>query len=186
MKPQRTQQTIFTDVMVDLETLGTVPGCVVLSIGAVAFNAQTGELGPEFYIVVNTDDCISQGLHINEDTMDWWEKQSEEARQVLIEAGDKDKSIPLARSLNEFNDYLYQVGLKQVKIWGNGADFDNAILACCYNALGRKVPWSPWNGRCYRTLKNLIEGPSLKREGTYHNALDDAKSQALHAMQLLK
>jgi DNA polymerase III epsilon subunit-like protein len=31
------------DVMVDLETLGTVPGCVILSIGAVAFdeNATT-------------------------------------------------------------------------------------------------------------------------------------------------
>ena len=39
MKPQLKQQRqVFHDVMIDLETLGTTPGCVILSIGAVPFD----------------------------------------------------------------------------------------------------------------------------------------------------
>ena len=35
-------------VMIDLETLGVVPGCVVLQIGAVCFDPNGGELGEKF------------------------------------------------------------------------------------------------------------------------------------------
>lgn len=184
MKPQRKAKPLFHDVMVDLETLGTVPGCTILSIGAVAFDPSTGELGEEFYVEINQQSCQDEGLHTDQDTVDWWAKQSEEARQVIIAT--EEGGITLADALNQFTIYLEGLGLKQVRIWGNGADFDNAILSACYYAVGQKAPWVPWNNRCYRTLKNLIKGPRLKREGTYHNALDDAKTQAKHTIQLLR
>ena len=38
----------------------------------------------------------------------------------------------------------------------------------------------------YRTLKNLLPYIEMERVGEHHNALDDAKSQALHAIKLLK
>lgn len=161
-----------------------MPGCIVLSIGAVTFDPTTGELGEEFYVVINTDSCLVAGLHIDAGTVDWWAKQSEEARQVLDEAANGGEKLEDAMSM--FTDYLDRQGLKNVRIWGNGADFDNAILSACYKAVGGATPWVPWNNRCYRTLKNLIKGPRLKREGTYHNALDDAKTQANHAIQLLR
>lgn len=172
------------DVMIDLETLGTTPGCVILSIGAVAFDPASGQLGEEFYCVVNTQSCIAKGLHTNQDTIDWWEKQSEQAREVLAHADEG--GFMLEEAMAKLTTYLEGFGIKQVRIWGNGADFDNAILSCCYAAVDQPVPWVPWNNRCYRTLKNLIKGPRLKREGTYHNALDDAKTQANHAIQLLR
>jgi hypothetical protein len=172
------------DVMIDLETLGTRAGCVVLSIGAVAFDAVSGELGKEFYCVVSTESCQEAGLHVDSDTVAWWSKQSEEARAVLYQA--EESGLPLIMALTNFTEYLSQFNLGSVRIWGNGADFDNPILIACYAAVYKKAPWSPWNGRCYRTLKNLVKGPKLVRQGTYHNALDDAKTQAAHAVQLLK
>lgn len=172
------------DVMIDLETLGTTPGCVVLSIGAVAFDHISGKLGEELYVVVSTESCVDHGLHIDQGTVDWWEGQSKEARQVLTEA--KSGGLPLNEAMAKLTKYLEGIGIKQVRIWGNGADFDNSILSYSYHAVDQQVPWVPWNSRCYRTLKNLVKGPRLEREGTYHNALDDAKTQANHAIQLLQ
>jgi hypothetical protein len=173
----------MSDVMIDLETLGRRPGCVVLSIGAVEFGPAG--LGREFYIVLDIFGQKSLGLHEDPDTLAWWEAQSIEARQVLTQA--RDPKLPkFGLSLDLFNEWLSPIGFKRVKVWGNGSDFDNAILSCLYGALDQTPPWDFWNNRCYRTLKNLVPGPKLKREGTYHNALDDAKTQASHAIELMR
>ena len=168
------------NIMVDLETLGMTPGCVILSIGAVAFD-RTG-LGREFYKVVNSKSCLDAGLTTDQSTVDWWSRQSDDARKVLIEAGETDTT--LGDALAEFGQFVREFGPRTVKVWGNGSDFDNAILACAYKALGRQLPWQFWNNRCFRTLKNLKTGVEPRREGTYHNALDDAKHQARHAIAL--
>lgn len=171
--------------MVDLETVGNTSGCGILSIGAVAFDEVKGELGPEFYVVINRQSCVEAGLHEDQDTLNWWGQQSEEAQTVLNQAG-SDSAILLSEGLDLFNKYLSQFGAKNVELWGNGSDFDNPILICAYRNTGVPTGWKFWNNRCYRTLKNLVRGPKLERVGTYHNALDDAKSQALHAIQLLR
>jgi exodeoxyribonuclease VIII len=171
------------DVMCDLETLGNSAGCAILSIGAVAFDPETGELGEEFYKVVNTSSCVVAGLAYDQDTLDWWKKQSPEARQVLRDANHPD-SAPLIKALHEFSRYLHAAcGGKAVRLWGNGADFDNPILATAYKRCRIETPWKFWDSRCYRTLKNLHpDVPLPKRTGTHHNALDDAKTQAEHAL----
>lgn len=167
-------------VMLDLETLGTRAGCVVLSIGAVYFDANKG-LGDEFYTVISRPASVDLGLHEDPDTIAWWAKRTEEARKVLAAAEAADAPHPMA-ALLLLNEFLGRS--TNVKVWGNGADFDNPILAAVYHAAGVKQGWGPWNGRCYRSLKNFAPGPSFKRVGTYHHALDDAKSQALHAIEL--
>lgn len=172
-------------VMIDLETLGRRAGCAILSIGAVAFDAKAKELGPELYTVVRLDSCEKAGLHIDPDTIAWWEKQSPEAQKVLKQARAARGNKVLPKALEELNKYLSQFDLKKVKVWGNGSDFDNAILTACYAAIGQNIPWEFWNNRCYRTLKSLKPQVKLARQGTYHNALDDAKSQAAHAIQLM-
>ena len=167
--------------MVDLETMHTIPGGVVLSIGAVFFD-ETG-LGDEFYQVIGRGHSHAAGLRESKDTQDWWAKQSEEARKVIVDAEAPDAPT-LTDVLTNFTAFIKQD--TNVKVWGNGADFDNPLLACCYDAVGLKQAWLAWNGRCYRTLKNIAPGPKLERVGTYHNALDDAKSQALHAIELFR
>jgi len=166
------------NVMVDLETLGTVPGCSILSIGAVYFDEKG--LGDEFYLVVSRDSCAAAGLKEDDDTLAWWQRQSPEARKVLDEAV-SDDAPNLIVALKSFNTFLDKAG---VRMWGNGADFDNAILRCAYAAVNLKPRLGAFNGRCYRTVKSLSE-LKIVREGTYHNALSDAKSQARHFVAIL-
>ena len=183
--------TLKTNVMVDLETLGTKPGCKVMSIGAVVFSPQ-GVHCPErnplvapnnlhtFHRIIARD---GQGtLTEDPDTVAWWAKQSREAYDRLF--GAQVDNVPLHMALAHFANWLNGLG-GEVLVWGNGADFDNPILAAAYAAHGQPQPWGAWNGRCYRSLKGLRPGIKLRRTGTHHDALDDAISQAAHAAELL-
>lgn len=171
------------DVMVDLETLGKGPGCAILSIGAVAFNPITGLMGAGFYTVVSTASCRALGLREDADTVSWWGQQSPDARRVLAEA--EASATTVADGLDAFGDYLkLWGGPRSVRVWGNGADFDNAILASLYHRVGKDQPWAFWNSRCFRTLKNLRLAPEPDRAGVHHNALDDARHQAAHAIAI--
>ena len=166
------------DVMVDLETLGNNSSSVILSIGAVEFDARTGQLGRQFYRVVDPASCEAFGLKMDVSTVLWWLQQGGEAREVFRETA----KIPLTMALAEFSMWYPE----KACLWGNGASFDNVILANAYAACGQKAPWMFWDDRCYRTLKNLLPEVEHERKGVHHNALDDAIYQAEHAIKLLQ
>jgi hypothetical protein len=175
--------------MLDLETLGTVPGAVILSVGAVVFDPLSGTLGDEFYTVVSKADAKENFMSVDADTVKWWNDQSEEARAVIrmAEHPDAPTIAEVCQSLNYWMRAL-NVG-SRIRLYGNGADFDNPLLRVMY-ACAKVEPYAKgYGGRCYRTLKNLDElmgadfaFHKLERTGTHHNALDDAKSQATHLM----
>ena len=77
-------------------------------------------------------------------------------------------------------------GVRNVCIWGNGAAFDNVILRTAYERLGLKAPWNFWDDRCFRTVKALHPEVEYVKSGAAHNALDDAKNQALYLMKVLR
>lgn len=167
------------DVMLDLETVGTSAGCGILCIGAATFDGKE-----KFYERI---DPASSKIYLREDieTLRWWNSQD---RQLKEEAFGGTKELVVV--LDEFHDWFRSLNNKDYKntfIWGNGADFDLPILAAAYKAVDRPVPWHPWNGRCYRTLKSLL--PAVKappRASKKHHALDDAIYQAEHAVVLLQ
>lgn len=166
------------NVMVDLETLGNSSSSVILSIGAVEFDTITGQLGRQFYRVIDPQSCVDAGLIMDVSTVLWWMQQSGEARQVFKE----ERKDHLNLALAEFAVW-YPEGSS---LWGNGATFDNVILVNAYRACGIKAPWDFWQDRCYRTLKNLMPEVEHERKGVHHNALDDAIYQAEHAIKLLQ
>jgi hypothetical protein len=167
-------------VMVDLETLGNSPGCKILSIGAVFFD-PTG-LQQEFYSEVKRN---FQGPLIEQQlTVDWWSKQDSAARDRLFE-NQKEKPL-LKTALDNFNNYLKLGNDTEVCLWGNGADFDNAILQVAFQDVTVAQPaWKFYNNRCYRTLKGLVPSIKVDRIGVHHHALYDAKTQAIHAIKLM-
>lgn len=172
------------NVMVDLETLGLVPGCAIVSIGAVWFGEVAGVGQTGLYATVSRESNKIAGLHEDEATLAWWDRQSHQARQVLFDA-DRALAMPLPAALLWLNSFIAKAG-PDVCVWGNGVDFDNAILAAAFRACGLTPGWNFWNNRCYRTLKNLHPDIELKREGVHHNALDDARTQAEHAVRILR
>ncbi len=163
-----------TQVMLDLETLGNKPGSVILAIGAVKFSAT--KILDTFYMRVNPESCVKWGLRMDVSTVMWWLKQNEAARaEIALPGGD------LVAVLVEFSRWLKD---ENAEVWGNGAAFDNVLLADAYDRVNMERPWKFWNDRCYRTVKTLFPGMPERRTGTHHNALDDAISQAEHLMNI--
>lgn len=175
----------MNDVMLDLETMGTGPRAVILSLGACFFDKE--EVGDQIYLVLDREEQIAKGREVDASTMSWWAEQSVEARKVFDEP-----QTPVEHALNAFSQFveLFATDPKDVRVWGNGSDFDNIILGTLYDLWGIKKPWSYRNNRCYRTLKNIAipyDSHDLPQcEGTYHNALDDAIYQAAMAGRYLK
>lgn len=176
-------------VMLDLETLGVRSSAVIAAIGAVEFDPQSDRLGEQFYVTVNIQSCIDYGLTMDVSTILWWMDQSEDARKSTFV-----QECTLPNALDTFHRYLLGAAAAadlvgtHVKIWGNGSDFDNVILANAYLSIKERAPWRFSNNRCFRTLKNL--GPNPKnvpmRTGVHHNALDDALFQARYAQKLIQ
>ncbi len=178
-----------TNVSLDLETLGTVPGSTILSIGAVEFGPNG--VGPaEFYTVISRRSCANAGLTEDADTLAWWQKQSYEARTALIDAtnGASGKTQSVAMALSSFDMWLNQNLGGDVCVWGNGSDFDNALMMEAYRRTGHEPGWPYKRNRCYRTLAALAAlrpDMAVIRKGVAHNALDDARTQAEHAVRIL-
>lgn len=167
-------------VMLDLETLGNKPGSVIVAIGAVRFNPAEMTIEDEFYGVIDAVSAQAAGLTLDADTVKWWLQQSEPARMAICNRGE-----PIQSVLLQFSQWL-RLPCEEATVWGNGAAFDNTLLAAAYQKTLLQVPWKFWNDRCYRTLKAMAPTVKMARQGTYHNALDDAKSQAVHLMDILK
>tara|TARA_R110001583_G_scaffold109400_2_gene258151 strand:+ start:20138 stop:20650 length:513 start_codon:yes stop_codon:yes gene_type:complete len=165
-------------VMLDLETMGNNSNSAIIAIGAVAFDDNN--VTSEFYTEVNLQSAIDNGGIVDGSTMMWWLKQDKEARKAFE---NNDNAPNLMAALCNFSTWYKEVNGDQV--WGNGAMFDNAILGNAYKNSDLVIPWKFWNDMCYRTVKGMHKHIKLERVGTYHNAVDDAKSQALHLINIL-
>jgi hypothetical protein len=167
--------------MVDTETLGTYFDSVICSIGAVKFDVEGNvdqNFIDEFYVTIDAKDSVDHGLRIEQSTLDWWALQDQEAFKAL-----RKNNIPLKDALVKFTEWF---GSKSMPTWSCGSDFDNVLLESAYRAVNLKRPFTPWDSRCYRTMKNIFPIKPPKREGTHHNSLDDAKFQARHLLTIFK
>lgn len=180
--------------MLDLETLSTKPTACVLSIGIVGFTRDK--------ILTTAQDWLSAGWEVRAtpdnflingksifvtDVMDkadvelstfkWWLDQSAEARKAVVNSS----PIPLNQTVASMAELCNWVKFTAGVVWGNGASFDNVIFRNLCKRLGVEC-WNPFQDRCYRTWKQ--GKPALeRRHGVYHDAHDDAVSQAQHMLE---
>ncbi|EOK2420807.1 3'-5' exoribonuclease, partial [Escherichia coli] len=164
-------------LMIDLETMGRNPDAPIISIGAIFFDPQTGDMGPEFSKTIALE---TAGGVIDRDVIKWWLKRSREAQAaILID------EIPLDDALLQLREFIAENSVEFfVQVWGNGASFDNVILRRSYERQGISCPWRYYNDRDVRTIVELGEAigfdarTDIPFEGVRHNALDDARHQA--------
>ncbi|MEF9775406.1 3'-5' exonuclease, partial [Escherichia coli] len=168
---------LWHHLMIDLETMGKNPDAPIISIGAIFFDPQTGDMGPEFS---KTIDLETAGGVIDRDTIKWWLKQSREAQSAIMT-----DEIPLDDALLQLREFIDEnSGEFFVQVWGNGANFDNTILRRSYERQGIPCPWRYYNDRDVRTIVELGKAidfdarTAIPFEGERHNALDDARYQA--------
>ncbi len=166
------------DVMLDLETMSTSSNAAIVAIGACKFDTLM-DITDTFYTTVNLSSCIKKGFDVDGDTVCWWMKQEDTARKHIYQTSN---TMDIKDALIAFQKWL---GKDNTRIWGNGADFDNAILSNAFRKFGVIKPWNYGLNRCFRTIKASFPKIELPDEGTKHNALDDAIWQAKYLLKLV-
>nr|WP_270669575.1 exonuclease [Escherichia coli] len=168
---------LWHHLMIDLETMGKNPDAPIISIDAIFFDPQTGDMGPEFS---KTIDLETAGGVIDRDVIKRWLKQSREAQSAIMT-----DEIPLDDALLQLREFIDEnSGEFFVQVWGNGANFENTILRRSYERQGIPCPWRYYNDRDVRTIVELGKAIDFDArtatpfEGERHNALDDARYQA--------
>lgn len=173
----------MTHIMLDIETLGTKPGCVVLSIGAVSFNPAAAS-APQgtFYAEIDIFSSLMAGLTIDPQTVEFWQKQTKEKRTQTIFAN----PINIYAAFNTFIDWVQMQSPDEKNrfVWANSPSFDCLILETAL--LRCEMEW-PWTFRdltdcrtAYRMAKLDISSIAPSKEA--HHALADAEYQvrAIH------
>jgi exodeoxyribonuclease VIII len=165
-------------LMLDIETLGPTPDGVITQIGACLFDMGHGDTDGHFKVNVSRDDCLRWGLRVHPDTEEWWASQPNEVFDAMVK-----EARPLESALIDFaGAYSWS---KLEGVWTNAPTFDFSILRNGFNVTRVKCPWHYRQERDSRTLLYLAKKHSVdikagfpEREGTHHDALDDAVYQA--------
>jgi hypothetical protein len=168
--------------MIDLETLGSTPGCPILSIGAAEFFPSRDSLGERFYKNVDLQSCIGLGLKPEGGAFYWWLQQSQAARLALV-----NEVQPLSEALLAFGEFVFFEGPKEEQpcVWGHGPSFDLAVLSAAYAVTPQPKPWHYRQERDTRTILDLA-GMRMGENPEGHHALRDAETQALTIMTALR
>jgi hypothetical protein len=172
-------------VMCDLECLDSCGTATIISIGLVQFDLNAYELGKELYLELSLSALkqqLAMGFSMSLDTMQWWMMQSDDARNVWR---NKDTLMSNGEALYTLSEYF--IDIEKPVLWGNGSTYDNVVLRHYLHKFNKRVPFHYSRDFCYRTMKNMFGHlAKFERVGAHHNALDDAKSQALHLMAMHK
>ena len=162
------------DVMIDLETCSRRENAALLSLALVEFDIDTfEELGSCEY-GIDLKSCFLAGLHFDQDTQEWWMKQTPAARSAILALGNdpiervvKDVYVRLKRLTYEYD---------RVVVWSNGSDFDFPKLEYLFRKfMGEEPPYQYNEKRDMRTLyKELnVDCSTVQRPQDKHSALGD-------------
>lgn len=176
---------MFTDVSIDLETLGVQPGSVITQIGLCAFDQRPGNTAKSCTnIRVNPQSMIDMGFTLDWSTIAWWLKQEELPRYALAEQ----KGDDIKHALCRVGDWFMDHGLKyrSMNVWGHGCGFDCTQLEIAFQKCGLPVPWDFRKVRDLRTLADLAPATRVERPtpAMAHDAMEDASAQAEWIQQL--
>ena len=173
------ENTRFNHLMIDLETMGTNPDAPIVSIGAVFFEPKTGQTGPAFYETISLESSMGYGCIPDASTIEWWLKQSSEARSAILM-----DTISLDDALLQFAEFVRDSAPPAyTQLWGNGASFDNVLLRRSFERISVPCELKFFNDRDVRTMVELGKAIGINPrqeipfDGEQHNALADALHQ---------
>lgn len=165
----------MNNVMVDIETLGTGPDTVVLSVALVRFNdcAEAEFL----HIKFNSQEInqqVEKGRKISPDTVMWWLQQGKDAQAAITETYNTDFKRGMYAALSQISKFMQPGDI----IWANPPSFDVATLD---NLMAQfDLPaFAPehWNVRDLRTIKKTFGSAPKRPDVVAHDALWDCLQQ---------
>ena len=133
-------------LMIDIESLSTRPGAVILSAALVRFSDEA-----HTSVNFSIPEQRALGLEHDESTMDWWRQQPGMAWEAATT-----NPIPIVPALLHISTWIaWAAAGDDFLIWCHGATFDCPLLDELYRRAGVPCPWKFWQVRDTRTLYDL-------------------------------
>jgi 3' exoribonuclease, RNase T-like len=187
--------TTHLQVVVDIETLHKYDNAVITRIALTPFRFDEGLLtfdelvNRTFYISLDQEIQFNMGRVSGQETMDWWNTQSEELRIESFYPTDNDLDprvalLEMKRFLKRWNyDHFHSF------LWARNSGFECFKLQSLNEQLfpGVKQVLNPWNWHECKTFNHIMTGGDTskwkpKDEESlgfqYHNAKHDAAMDA--------
>ena len=171
-----------TDIMIDLETLGTTPDSVIVSIAAVKFDpfedyqerGVTSDQLPTLNILVDIDGQTDR--RIDDNTVTWWSQQDPLIQETVFSPIGR---VSFADALDQLHRFIWNTG---GRVWAQGTQFDIAMLEHAYRSINKAYPWQYSQARDSRTLLDLV---AVNLPKATHDAVADCWRQIIGVQQAL-
>jgi len=170
-----------THAMIDIETLGTMPNSVVLTVGAVKFDPFTNiePHAPKLW-KLDIDEQDAKGRFVDDKTIEWWSKQDPEIQERSFTDEGRVSNIDFMKDMN-----AWLTGCDT--IWAQGPQFDMVILENLFRDFDMHMNWFFWQVSDCRTLfKMMPKDPRKDIQEDLHDALADAHWQAVCVQQFFR
>ncbi len=158
--------------MFDIETLGVASNSVVLSAAMIKFEADDTRTFHELvesacFVKFNIEEQKEMGRNVSHETLDWWEKQSDIAKQTSLYPSSQDMLV--TDGIEKFCKYISDNGGNEQIFWTRGSldqiVFDSLCRSSGMNTVTHYNKWrdvrtavdflgsNPINGYC--KIKNF-------------------------------
>lgn len=180
---------------IDCETLSVRDNAVILSVGMTWITHEDVEKVPSFlalmkrgfYKKLNRKEQVAKARDIQDESLEWWKGQSEEAKRVLK----SDNCISFDEFYQCLKNYLIdnEYDLYSSHLWSKSCK-DYYWINTLFNDFEAEPLFLHKNVRDSITAWDLLRGDNIKpievNGKIEHNALHDACDDALKFLQLLK
>lgn len=171
----------MVDLMLDAESLGNIPGCVLCQYTIVPFNINgkpyDGPLQPlDIYLHIGQQ--IAEGYDVDTNTLAWWMTQPVNIRRVVFTGG-----VWINEFCDEVTCYYDRVvhEYKEYRLWSTSAKVDYGIPPVLFKRSDILYPVNHRAENCARTFVNMVKlnHPQMKgsKLKTTHHAIDDCRRQ---------
>lgn len=160
-------------ILFDFETVDVRPTAIVLDLAAVVFHESEVDSfkdlinSPERMFRVKFDVRTQKGRTVDQSTLEWWAKQSDDAREVFNPSS---IDVSIQEGIIAFRDFCKRSGVdpKNSLAYVRGASFDFSILAnimrTVFNATEDDFPVKFWLQRDVRTaISFAMLDPHLRK-----------------------
>lgn len=164
------------DIMIDIETLGLRPGCVILQIGWAMMDTADLKVVDSGAIGLDIAQQLAAGRWVDPATHDWWMAQPEDLRSEVFEGTPTSPPVAPTTGLLHLSDLVTSQGVQRV--WAGPTHFDIAILDEASHFWNSEQLWP--HG-IVRDLRSYMEAAGLTDKIASerpHHARFDAVAQA--------
>lgn len=183
------------DITFDFETCSTAPDAAPMQLAAIVWNRFSEGEHPftddTFNVGIDLRTCVVAGFAFDQDTVDFWSRQNETAKQNVTET----ECYAVDTAFMQFCEWIEQMKKKYdagtVCLWCQGQDFDFPILKTIARKFGLKMPVHQHYFRDCRTyvletvLTLLSAGNRTDETHSVHLTLDDVLEKPMRAYDLI-